>query len=369
MKKASLILLGIFLFFPFYTHHSQAFTLQELQTKIENLLRQIQQIQEQIKNINQKSTSEWCWDFNKNLKIDDQGKEVEALHIALTKEGLAVNLETEKAKNEYGEATASAVSAFQEKYRSEILDPLGLKYPTGYAGLTTRKKLNSLYGCKNSPLPTISLSSSCQNFYWYDDNTNSCQGPKAFCGAYMYEGLRVFNTKEECVKSMEEERPLGYIKAVYEQNGKRYLDIDYVQWLTGKDAIRAAIEDGECFIGENTSQLLEELEKFDISSGYGKFGLCAPDGYYIRNQNSKIRTFEISNDVQIIMQTYGSGQCHMETNEKISYEIFKSFWGNNPICAPNLKNDQPCCTHLKSVPYRLRIQNGIVTKITEYYIP
>jgi len=154
------------------------------------------------------------------------------------------------------------------------------------------------------------------------------------------------------------EKAMGYIKAVYDKNGKSYLDIDYVQWLSGKDAIKAAIEDGKCFVGENTSQLLNELENLNVSAGLGKFAKCTPDGYYIRNQNPQIRTFEISKNVEITMQTYASGQCYVQWNEKVSYTTFKSFWGTNPAC-----------THLKSLPYNIEAQNGIITKITEQYIP
>ena len=44
----------------------------------------------------------------------------------------------------YGALTASGVSAFQKKYTSEILTPLGLTKPTGFVGLATRNKINAL---------------------------------------------------------------------------------------------------------------------------------------------------------------------------------------------------------------------------------
>jgi len=112
----------------------------------------------------------------------------------------------------------------------------------------------------------------------------------------------------------ETEKAMGYIKTVYDKNGKKYLDIDYVQWLSHSD--------NTCWIGSELSGVPQ----------------CTPNGY--------------------LMQTYASEQCHVEFNEKISYEIFKSFWGNNPSC-----------THLKSMPYNIEAQNGIITKIIEQYIP
>lgn len=134
------------------------------------------------------------------------------------------------------------------------------------------------------------------------------------------------------------ERQMGYIKKVYPQNGKNYLDIDYIQWLTGDVAEKAMREDGEC----------------------PKTGECIVlDDYYIRNQNSLIRTFEISPDVQIFMQTYGIG----EEGGDISW--------NQPITFNQLRRvfDTNSKPHLKSVPYIVEIQNKKIVKITEQYIP
>jgi hypothetical protein len=50
---------------------------------------------------------------------------------------------------------AAAVTGFQEKYRSEILDPIGLAHGTGYVGARTRVKLNALYGCSAITPPVV----------------------------------------------------------------------------------------------------------------------------------------------------------------------------------------------------------------------
>jgi len=149
------------------------------------------------------------------------------------------------------------------------------------------------------------------------------------------------NGEEPTDKLGATEKAMGYIKAIYEKDGKRYLDIDYVQYLTGDEAIRAIREDGKC--------------PPDI---YPDPSYCIPNGYYIRNQNPKIRTFEVSKNVEILMQTYGSGKCHVKENEKVSYGIFKSFWESNPVCV-----------HLKDSLYNIEVKNGIVTKIAEQFIP
>jgi peptidoglycan hydrolase-like protein with peptidoglycan-binding domain len=50
----------------------------------------------------------------------------------------------------YGPATAAAVSAFQTKYRTDILSPAGLVNPTGYFGPSTMAKANML--CASAPV-------------------------------------------------------------------------------------------------------------------------------------------------------------------------------------------------------------------------
>ncbi|MFA4890653.1 MAG: hypothetical protein WC587_03460 [Candidatus Paceibacterota bacterium] len=94
----------------------------------------------------------WCHDFNVNLKSGDTSEEVSALHTALSKEGFGIG-NYEQSVKDFSEGTASAVSGFQQKYKDEILTPLGLRFGTGYVGASTRMKLNSLYGCGVVPPP------------------------------------------------------------------------------------------------------------------------------------------------------------------------------------------------------------------------
>lgn len=119
--------------------------------------------------------SSWCHDFNSDLRYQDKGKEVEALQIALKKEGFDVA----KEDGYFGGSTFLAVVGFQEKYKTDILSPLGLKTGTGSVGKNTRAKLNELYGCKKEK-PTIKILSpnggevwqigSTQNITWTSNN-------------------------------------------------------------------------------------------------------------------------------------------------------------------------------------------------------
>lgn len=142
------------LLFNFQPSIANAMTVEKIQAQISALKAQIAQFQIQPIQI-QIPKSDWCYTFNVNLKYGDSGSEVEALHIALGKEGFPVRdiEENGQGNHFFGEITASMVSGFQQKYAEEILKPLGLQYGTGFVGKATRAKLNQLFGCGVLPPP------------------------------------------------------------------------------------------------------------------------------------------------------------------------------------------------------------------------
>jgi len=99
---------------------------------IASLMAQIASLQAQLRALQGGAT---C--FNVNLKFGMKNND-----IKLMQEKLGV-INT----GYFGPLTLSAVNSFQIKYRSEILDPLGLTNATGFVGTSTRAKLNALY-CK-----------------------------------------------------------------------------------------------------------------------------------------------------------------------------------------------------------------------------
>lgn len=126
--------------------------IEELKSQIASLLKQVQELQAKLASQTGSGSSgsaKFCHTFNTDLKIGDQGDDVASLLTVLVMNGIA----TERSSNYasmFDETLASHVSAFQEKYRSEILTPAGLSNATGYLGARTRAKLNSLYGCGNT---------------------------------------------------------------------------------------------------------------------------------------------------------------------------------------------------------------------------
>lgn len=132
------------------------------------------------------------------------------------------------------------------------------------------------------------------------------------------------------------ERQMGYIKKVYSRGGKNFLDIDYIQWLTGTVAEKAKREDGLC---------------------PSKGECIVENDYYIRNQNPLIRTFEISPNVQITMRTYNMEMTGQIQAQKISSAEFSQIFSSS------------AWSHLKDAPYIVEISNNQIIRITEQYIP
>ncbi len=124
----------------------------QIQVQIQSLLQQIIQLQAQQGSNTSTPSGDWCHTFNINLGFSSSGSsEVGYLHTALDKQGISYSPDS---GNTYSEATAAGVVEFQEKYASETLASYGLAHGTGYVGVSTRNKLNSLYKCGATPTPT-----------------------------------------------------------------------------------------------------------------------------------------------------------------------------------------------------------------------
>jgi len=181
MKKLKILyFIAVFSFLVVPLVNVNATTIEELQAQINALLVQINSLQQQLAQL-QGTTTARCYTFNVNLKYGDIGKEVEALQKALDEKENFNIFSAEKRGSYFGESTASSVVGFQEKYKDEILTPLGLKHGTGFVGTATRAKLNKLYGCGVITQPSITVLSpnggeswmrgSTQNITWTSTGT------------------------------------------------------------------------------------------------------------------------------------------------------------------------------------------------------
>ena len=132
-------------------------TATELIAEINRLSIILAQLQQQIALLNQAQESgvipASCQGivFSRSLSQQMTGEDVKCLQAILNQSS-----DTQVASsgvgslgretNYFGNLTRSAVIKFQEKYRSEILTPLGLSSGTGYVGNSTIAKLNQLLG-------------------------------------------------------------------------------------------------------------------------------------------------------------------------------------------------------------------------------
>lgn len=148
MKKAIVLAVAFLIIVPNFV---SAASVADLQAQINALLAQIQQLQTQLAQQTSYSggsnaSNTWCHTFNTDLGIGSSGTEITDLVTALVTNGVGGKING----SVYDEGVASYVSAFQQKYKSEILIPAGLSNGTGYLGARTRAKLNKLYGCGNT---------------------------------------------------------------------------------------------------------------------------------------------------------------------------------------------------------------------------
>jgi hypothetical protein len=130
-----------------------------------------------------------------------------------------------------------------------------------------------------------------------------------------------------------QEKETWYIKQVYtDQLGNYKLEIDYIQRLSQNDC---------------------------KAWGYAEYDPAVP--FCIINQNPKLRTFTISPEATIKMQTYShlpDGDFNMW--QHISYLSFSNLFGTK------VPQNQ---SHFKNLLYHVTITNWIIDDIEEQYLP
>lgn len=71
-------------------------------------------------------------------------------------------------------------------------------------------------------------------------------------------------------------KELGYVKKLYEESGSKYISIQYVQWLSGEEAIKAIMEDDKCTREEAQSRYTND--------------------HYTRYKNKEVKKVKVSNN-------------------------------------------------------------------------
>lgn len=143
---------------------------------------------------------------------------------------------------------------------------------------------------------------------------------------------------------------IGYIKKVFTQNGRNYIDVDYVLWFSdgneSKEATKACIEDGGCLGCPG-----------DLSV------TCVPNGYFIRNKDARTIQLEINYDAIIETYYYTSERLAPVGQGPVLNKM--TFADLNKIFEGNLSDE----VMLQKALYNITIANGIVTHISQQYQP
>lgn len=136
--------------YNFIVSTSKEPSLDEEQKLIQELLRQIEELKRQIAAFRSGSlppdyaqSRKVCSAIAKNLYLGLSDNEVRCLQQFLMSQGVEIYPEG-LVTGYFGNLTKSAVIRFQEKYKSEILTPIGLEKGTGFVGTMTRGKINQL---------------------------------------------------------------------------------------------------------------------------------------------------------------------------------------------------------------------------------
>ncbi len=121
----------------------------------EDLEKRLRQIEKTVSNLTRVTKMSFSaeipaeFTFQKNLYLGMRDSDVRELQKVLNKDPQTRVAQSGHGSsgNEtdyFGPATKDAVKRFQEKYESEVLDPVGMDSPNGFVGSYTRMKLNSI---------------------------------------------------------------------------------------------------------------------------------------------------------------------------------------------------------------------------------
>lgn len=129
------------------------------------------------------------------------------------------------------------------------------------------------------------------------------------------------------VNKTEKTKKIGYITKLYEENGKRYLKIDPVEFFMDT---------------ENDKRATIEAKKDGVDQARFSEDGYIYDSYYIRNKDKNVETYEITPEAAIIVCNYMLDRHGYGTSdkEKISYEKFKTLDVSNRgfLCYIDLEN-------------------------------
>jgi len=119
---------------------TQEMSIEEMKAKILEIQKKILEIKKLLAQLQRPTCTKITKNLYYGLRNDPQ---VRCLQEFLKSQGSEIYPEGLVTGN-FLDLTYRAVIRFQEKYKEEILEPLGLTHGTGFVGPMTRKKINQL---------------------------------------------------------------------------------------------------------------------------------------------------------------------------------------------------------------------------------
>ncbi|MEM9336959.1 MAG: hypothetical protein AAGA35_03835 [Patescibacteria group bacterium] len=237
--KASVAFVAIAMVFTLFAPAAQAQSEAELQQMINDLLAQVSSLQGQLGQGGDSmgSSAGVCpFSWTRDLTTGATGNDVMALQQFLNADPdtrvAASGVGSAGAETDFfGGLTASAVSKFQVKYRSDVLSPAGLVNPTGYFGPSSRAKANML--CSSAPagddmmdddMMDDDMSDDEDEDEDDDDNDGPLQGAEA-----ELEELDVDDAEDDDIEEGKEDQVVAEIDVEFEDGDARIerLDLEF----------------------------------------------------------------------------------------------------------------------------------------------
>jgi len=185
--------------------------------------------------------------------------------------------------------------------------------------------------------------------------------------------LDKFNSDQELADSDESDGAyVTYIKDAYTENGKNYVVLDYVQYLTGADAVRKRIDDGEWCkvpVGIDKEYFINSYPQVSEKGPVGLLNLYSencefPNGMWMyANDNPQLRTFVVSNSAHI----YPVPDLLTGYVEMCNLVVEKDINGKTKMSFSSLKSAlEKCFLHTF---FDVIVQGGEVVQLTGRYVP
>lgn len=223
---------------------------------------------------------------------------------------------------------------------------------------------NSIYQSSSYALPkevTINISGTPISIpvTWNNENIDTNN-----IGTFTYEGYNDEYGRKVIVDLtvMENvyDKQSGCIKSVYSVNGKTYIDVDLIELYIGfEEAVAEAIKDNRAAVNEK-----------------GEYFLPTP--YYIRNNYTKLTTYEVSNNciIQLLPRDFSKLGYDLESTlnlsplNPVSLHDFEKFitQSNKILLDANSENEVKTITDRETMCW-IELKNGVVTSIYRQHTP